>query len=367
MFTDYHEDAERGQVLIQVALTIVVLLLFVALAIDVGNAYAERRQMQNAADAGALAGARELCLGNGAGAASAKAQEYLLLNGVLTGDIQAGDIQVINNVVDVTARVTADTFLMGLIGINNIDVAADAAAACGAATSACGLWPVGFSQSAWEDLYELGGGCGKKFAVWTEDNDNQELECDLDQDGTAGDDICDCYICQDEFGDPFHVVSSEGRAWLDFSEAVAPYTDACTAPGCGASELACHLRNDAGTRIDLPTCISGDNGVKAGVKDDVESRIGDMLNIALYDGVGCGTSNCLGGDSYHVSSFGCINVVGWEQNFVLEPQDPALYKTERGKVIWAQISCSGQCTTSCGSTNGRPPEPWELTAVSLIR
>ena len=48
-------SSEDGQVLIQVALMLVVLLTFVGLAIDGGLVYAERRQMQNAADAAALA------------------------------------------------------------------------------------------------------------------------------------------------------------------------------------------------------------------------------------------------------------------------------------------------------------------------
>ena len=55
---------EQGQSLIQFAVIIVMLLVFVSLAIDVGSVYAERRKMQNAADAAALAGARELCLGH---------------------------------------------------------------------------------------------------------------------------------------------------------------------------------------------------------------------------------------------------------------------------------------------------------------
>ncbi len=49
--------AENGQTLVWVALAMVVLLAFVGLAIDGGAVYAERRRMQNAADAGALAGA----------------------------------------------------------------------------------------------------------------------------------------------------------------------------------------------------------------------------------------------------------------------------------------------------------------------
>ena len=49
---------ERGQIMVLVALGLVALLGFTALAMDMGMAYADRRQAQNAADAGALAGAR---------------------------------------------------------------------------------------------------------------------------------------------------------------------------------------------------------------------------------------------------------------------------------------------------------------------
>jgi Flp pilus assembly protein TadG len=48
---------ERGQALILIALAIVGIIGMVALAVDGGNAYAERRRAQNAADASALAGA----------------------------------------------------------------------------------------------------------------------------------------------------------------------------------------------------------------------------------------------------------------------------------------------------------------------
>jgi len=53
---------EQGQAIVILALAMIVLLAFAALAIDGGNTYVERRRAQNAADAGALAGARELWL-----------------------------------------------------------------------------------------------------------------------------------------------------------------------------------------------------------------------------------------------------------------------------------------------------------------
>jgi hypothetical protein len=48
---------ENGQVLILLAVGMVVLMGFTALAIDGSNVYSDRRQLQNAADAGSLAGA----------------------------------------------------------------------------------------------------------------------------------------------------------------------------------------------------------------------------------------------------------------------------------------------------------------------
>jgi type II secretory pathway pseudopilin PulG len=51
---------EQGQSIILVAAAMVALVLFVGLAVDVSKAYVDRRTAQNAADAAALAGARQL-------------------------------------------------------------------------------------------------------------------------------------------------------------------------------------------------------------------------------------------------------------------------------------------------------------------
>jgi len=53
-------EKERGQAVVIVVLALVALLLAVGLAIDGGRVYSARRQAQNAADAAALAGTREL-------------------------------------------------------------------------------------------------------------------------------------------------------------------------------------------------------------------------------------------------------------------------------------------------------------------
>src|SRR5512145_959469 len=51
---------EQGQAIVIMALAMIALLAFAALAIDGGNAYVERRRSQNGADAAALAGARQV-------------------------------------------------------------------------------------------------------------------------------------------------------------------------------------------------------------------------------------------------------------------------------------------------------------------
>ena len=86
-------------------------MCFCALAIDVGNLYAERRKMQNAADAGALAAARDLCMGKTDTEATDSARDYLLLNGVLSSHIASQDISINNNIVEVRARETVNTWL----------------------------------------------------------------------------------------------------------------------------------------------------------------------------------------------------------------------------------------------------------------
>jgi len=70
----------RGQVLVLVALLLTVLLAFSGLAIDVGRQVAERRHVQTAADAGALAACRSLNAGESDSAAAADARETALAN-----------------------------------------------------------------------------------------------------------------------------------------------------------------------------------------------------------------------------------------------------------------------------------------------
>jgi uncharacterized membrane protein len=58
---NYRRSGERGQTIILVAVSLVSLLAMAALAIDVVTLYVARSEMQRAADAAAIAGAKAFC------------------------------------------------------------------------------------------------------------------------------------------------------------------------------------------------------------------------------------------------------------------------------------------------------------------
>lgn len=124
---------QRGQTLVIVAILLVALVAMLALAIDLGVAYSQRRVMQNAADAGALAGARALALTvprNGAQDAAAEAAARAAVDKYTKVLNQADSFEAViaSPYVTVTAHKSNPTFFARIIGIPQADVSAVAAA-----------------------------------------------------------------------------------------------------------------------------------------------------------------------------------------------------------------------------------------------
>jgi len=136
---------EDGQSLVIVALGMVAFIAILALVIDGGNAYAAKRQAQNAADAGALAGAQYMCqhihdddvLQQTIG----KAQEYAGYNGADQYALVTPDLT--NAIVTVNVTVTKSTYFASVIGYSEVAPVAEAKAACRA--PAVGTLPVAWS------------------------------------------------------------------------------------------------------------------------------------------------------------------------------------------------------------------------------
>jgi len=351
---DQFENRESGQVVVTVAVVLVALLIVLALAIDVGQVYRERRRMQNAADAGALAGARDICFGHGWNGsfdneghpARLEARDWTYRNGAQVADvtIHGGGYWV-----TVVASEVVDTVFAQLIGINTVDVGATATAACGAARSACGLWPIALRDTRWWELDAAG--CGVPFYVWAGDNTQQPPDCTVYECDVNGDGVND-------------IVDQLQRAWLDFSDVGDPeYPDECVQVGCGASELECYIASDGGAQLEIPDCVGGVPGVRASTANAVNSRIGESVGIPIFDTF-CDSGTCPGTD-VHVIYFACVKVLGWDMHLELPRLDGEL-PPWKGPVIAATVDC-GECRTRCGGTSGNPPSPGGVKAVSLIQ
>lgn len=117
---------ESGQVLVLAALSLVVLIGFTGLTVDVGMAQYTRSKMQNAADAAALAGASELPT---AGTAIITATDYAASNGapdwIITATTPyAGD----PNKIEVVCAGESESFFTKVLGIEIGNVGARAVA-----------------------------------------------------------------------------------------------------------------------------------------------------------------------------------------------------------------------------------------------
>ena len=358
---------ENGQTLVHVALMMVVLLGFLALAIDVGLLYFERRRMQNAADAGALAGAREICLEPKMfppdGDPYLAAQEYA----VDRNFAPTADITVEEWTVTVVASSWVDLFFARIFGMDMVHVGAVAAAACGKANSACNVWPITYSTANWG-----GQGCGDWFLLWDSWNDNQ-ADCE----------VWNCDI--DGYGDD--ELPLDRRTWADFTAVMADgANDPCDQSGCGNAELRDRLIGaTCRSWIELESCMAGDMGIKKDSWKTAIDQTGRVVSFPLYSSTGCimphDPGNACGNERYWITAFGCVRVLGGVK--LCQQADPLCTgawpwpDADPGPGPWVivvEVLCPGMegyedCATDCGGLGPDPeaPGPGDVVAVGLIR
>ncbi|MGZ8696489.1 MAG: pilus assembly protein TadG-related protein [Gaiellaceae bacterium] len=127
---------ERGQAIVLMTLSLVVILGMAALVLDVGNWFHTKRRLQGTADAAALAGAQQLP--DDSSGAQTMALSYANKNG---GDVAGANITVTstvlpNDTISVRARKTDPGFFSGVLGIASADIDARAKARVGPPTQA---------------------------------------------------------------------------------------------------------------------------------------------------------------------------------------------------------------------------------------
>lgn len=396
---------ERGQVLVLVALSLLVLFAFVALAVDGGGLYRERRLMQNAADAGALAGAQEICFGEPSHARDRALEYAVTRNGAAGAEVTVSDLFSVT----VVATETYRTFFAGLMGFREIPIQADATAVCGMAAAGGGLWPIAFDSTRWPEDAELH--CGEKLLLWEDGRaDCETYDCCkvFDKHGNLIDDICEAGQTKPD------IYPLDGRAWVDFSAGISG-NDPCDSGGCGANELS--DRVDGHTNqgevcenfVILGSCYARPQGVTTSVLHAVENGAGRVVNIPLYDPcesgkigdpvignsdiyptefcpdtaeactIGHNPGNDCTTDRYRIERLACLQIGipegnGWTAYvYLMEPYDPAAPKAKLAsiKVLVATIPCEdgephSECAATSGWSTGTPPELGDVRAVSLV-
>lgn len=347
-------NGEEGQALIQVSIAMIVLLGFAVLAIDVSFGYSQRRNMQNAADAGALAGAYHMCFVNpDENEVRTVAQNYATNLNLA----EAADVDIDGALITVTTQITAPTFFANIFGDSEMNVSAQAVSACGRAGAACGLWPIAFKDTSW---YAVEKSCGQKFILW-----NSEEAAD-----------CDTYDCVNVGP---HVITEtlplDERAWVDFS-AVLPDSegDYCDQTGCGASEIGDRLegQDNQGRQCrsyaKLGECAAGSTGT--GVAASAWQTAGDqaprIVTFPLYSEMGCtmesDPGNTCGNQRYRLTSFGCVKILGAYTLCTKAGQCNG-----SNKVIVAEVACGPECSSTCGTPTSDPASPGDVKAAGILR
>lgn len=248
-----NRDSEKGQNVILVALLMMVLIGMLSLVLDGGFSYASRRSAQNAADAGALAGANVLC-GIQSGDAYDTAWEYAVTrNQAVDADIA------IDDTVQVTATVTHDSFFAGLIGHEVVTVTAFAEAGC---YNPCGaaVLPVAWACSppaggSLEDDCNIITGTvdapGPLYLVMDSEKAEEDYVCQDPPNSGEPAGTLDCDIDDDGIDD---LIGGGGRSWLNLDG------------GSGdANELVSWLEQRITVPLDIHTWLGGISGVSTSV------------------------------------------------------------------------------------------------------
>jgi len=125
---DKNRNLERGQSLVLITMMMLGLIGMLALVLDGGNVYSQRRQAQSAADAGALAAARALCDPDIPDEDyDDEANNYVTSN---YADLKSVTLGPGEYEVTVETEINFDTFFLSVLGRPDLTVEALAAAQC---------------------------------------------------------------------------------------------------------------------------------------------------------------------------------------------------------------------------------------------
>jgi hypothetical protein len=284
------KNQERGQALVIVALGLIAFLAMLALVLDGGATFVRRREAQNGADAGALAGARTLCITRDEGQAEFIGLQYATVHNA------ADDAQVVADIdtrrVVVTATIDLETSFAHFIGQDEIPVQAVAEAGCFCPGTGESVLPVawacrppipGLSDSfdcqeqrltldelddrldnppppgeVYEELYIV--------MDSSDTGDDNEYPCSLP---TTDPDYLDCDL--DDDGDD-DLIAGGGRSWLDLNGG-----------GGGSDELRDWVNDGFDGIVYAHDWVGDEPGVANNVFQAAGDHVGEFVLVPVFD------------------------------------------------------------------------------------
>ena len=273
----HKNQSEKGQVLVIMALLAIALIGMLALVLDGGTAYTSRRKAQNAADAGALAGADALCRTFDADEAETVALDYAFNRNKATSAIAFADLS--TQTVQVTATVEVDSLFAGIFGTDKTVARARARSGCFPVCAASTVLPVAWACKApiiGESEFDP---CG--IEAGTYDNpgptylimDSDKVAKDFNCDDPATTDIQEGPLDCDRDNDGINDALAGGdRSWLNLDG------------GAGSdAEMSNWITSGESPWVYEHRWYGGSVGVKGEVFKAAETRIGDVVTIPVFN------------------------------------------------------------------------------------
>jgi Flp pilus assembly protein TadG len=306
-------DGERGAVTVVVAILMVALLGFAAIAVDIGLLYSERAQLQNAADASALGVAQKCAKDAGSpycSPASTLASELANQNS-LDGQTNVASISLSTSARTVTTTTTAketgspvnsvSLFLANILGIPSAEVSARSTAAWGSPVAGRTAFPLAFSICQVKDNID------GALQLLQEHGNNANPDCMYGPSGAA---------------------VAGGFGWLVQDPGVCGGT-IDLALSEGGSDPGNNAPGNCSTTLQHWA-------------DEINAGRDVTVLLPVFDSV-TGTGS---GASYHLISFAAFKVKGWKFT-----GDSSLPYTFQNKVptVPSSVECDGNCRGIIGS------------------
>ena len=291
---------EKAQSLIIFVILVFVFLGMLALVLDGGYGYFQRRLAQNAADAGALAGAEIFCetkiWDSARQVAEDQAKDFNYAMDATATQIDQDGNGILNEedrLVRVDANITFNTFFGSILGQDSIMAVADATAGCYPPINVSGLLPIGWScrepiidkdeENPWDSDY-----CELLFNNSKYDplDGQMYLIADSDkipvgweylhacQDPTLPEiernpDLLDCDIDNDGVDD---IITGGDKTWLNLSRVVA-----------GTGELKNWINQSEKITLETDIWAQGIDGDRDTVYAEVKIYEGEQFVLPVYN------------------------------------------------------------------------------------